>query len=199
MARNVYLAQVNNKFGENKVFFPYSVGLLQAYAKKQPDLSERFRFGRPLFMRNTPGIEAQGLDSPDVLGISTYIWNAEWSYALAREVRSRNPNSLIVMGGPQVPDRSEGFFENHPYVDILVHNEGEHAFSDILRERLKLEPNYLWIPGLTVNQNRTSVKTSARPRLTEEEIAALPSPYLSGEFDELLRDFKDLEKIYADD
>jgi len=100
MARNVYLVQVNNKFGENKVFFPYSVGLLQAYAKTQSDLKESYRFARPLFLREDPHQIAKSLDNPDVLGVSSYIWNWEWNKALARETKEQHPDSLVVMGGP---------------------------------------------------------------------------------------------------
>lgn len=193
MARNVYLAQVNHKYGENKVFLPYSVGLLQAHAKAQPDLNESYRFARPMFLRENPHDIARSMDNPDVLGISCYIWNWGWDNALAREVRNQHPNSLIVMGGPQVPNRSECFFKEHPYVDILVHGEGEIIFSDILRERLKPNPNYQEITGITLNQRGNSVKTPLRPRLTREDTFFPPSPYLTGEFDDLLRDYPDLE------
>jgi radical SAM superfamily enzyme YgiQ (UPF0313 family) len=191
MLRNVYLAQVNNKFGENKVFFPYSVGLLQTHVKTQPELNEAYRFGSPLFLREDPYKVVKSLDSPDVVGISSYNWNWEWGKELAREAREQHPNSLIVMGGPQVPDRSDGFFEKHPYVNLLVHGEGEFAFSDILRERLKENSNYEGIAGLTVNKSGVSVRTFPRSRLKEDEFP--PSPYLTGEFDELLRNNPDLE------
>ena len=189
--RNVYLAQVNNKFGENKVFFPYSVGLLQAYAKAQPDIKESYQFARPIFLRENPRGIAKSLDNPDVLGISCYIWNWEWSNSLAREAKKIYPDALVVMGGPQVPNRSDGFFQEHPYVDLLVHGEGEIIFSDILRERLKENPDYARIPGLTIKENGSAVKTMPKPRLTVDELP--PSPYTTGEFDELLRDFPDLE------
>ena len=203
MTRNVYLAQVNNMFGENKAFLPYSVGILQAYAKNQPDLKKAYRFAQPFFLRD-PDLNkvAKSLDSPDVLGISAYTWNWEWSKALARAVRKQHPNSLIVMGGPQVPDRSKGFSREHPYVDLLVHGEGEIAFSDVLRERLKETPNYSNIKGLTVlNQQGPksnysfsfSRATLPRPRQTQEEVNGLPSPYLEGVFDTLLKERPDLE------
>ena len=193
MTRNVYLAQVNNKFGENKVFLPYSVGLLQAHAKAQPELKEAYRFGTPIFLREDPNSIAKSLDSPDVVGISSYTWNWEWSKVLAKETRRQHPNSLIVMGGPQVPDRSDGFFQEHPYVDLLVHGEGEVIFSDILRERLKENPSYEGIAGLTINQGGNSVKTPGRPRLSIEELERSPSPYLTGEFDNLVKNNPDLE------
>lgn len=191
MARNVYLAQVNNRYGENKVFLPYSVGLLQAHAKAQQDLNEFYRFNELTFLRENPHDVARSMDNPDVLGISCYIWNWEWSKALGKEVRNQHPDSLIVMGGPQVPNRSENFFEEHPYVNMLVHGEGEEIFSEILRERLKSNPNYYELSGITLNHEGDSVKTPPKPRLTEDEFP--PSPYLTGEFEDLLQTHPDLE------
>ena len=51
------------------------------------------------------------------------------------------------MGGPQIPNHSEGFFKNHPYVDIIVHGEGELVLSNIFREYLN-EKNFLQIKGI---------------------------------------------------
>jgi len=60
-----------------------------------------------------------------------------------------------------------------------------------LRERLKPNPDYKGIAGITLNQGGDSVRTALRPRLKEEEFP--PSPYLVGEFDDLLKDYPNLE------
>ena len=148
MARNVQLAQINNTYAGN-AWLPYSAGIVQANAQAQFDLRETYRFASPIFLREDPEKVAASLDNPDVLGLSSYIWNWEWNKALAREVRARHPNTLIVMGGPQIPNWSDGFFQSHPYADILVHGEGEVTFVNILRERLKESPDYSQVRGIT--------------------------------------------------
>ena len=193
--RTVQLAQVNRVYAGN-AWLPYSAGIVQVNAEAQPDLREVYRFASPLFMREYPSRVAKSLDSPNVLGISCYIWNWEWSKALAQEVRTRNPHSLIVMGGPQVPNWSDGFFKEHPYVDILVHGEGEVTFANILRERLRENPNYANVRGITLNQGGVSVRTQPQPRATKNGrdkkgnptpyLEEIPSPYLSGIFEELM-------------
>ena len=47
----------------------------------------------------------------DILGISCYMWNWRISLKLAEEVRRKNPNCMIFLGGPHVPDAiDENFF-----------------------------------------------------------------------------------------
>ena len=189
MVRNVQLAQVNHMYGGNKAWFPYSAGLIQANARAQPDLKNDYNFAEPIFKRDDPVKAVAGMDNPDVVGISSYIWNWEWSKALAAEVRRQYPSSLIVMGGPQVPDFSDGFFQGHPYVDILAHGEGEVTFANILRERKKENPDYANVRGITFNRDGKSVKTAPQPRSVEAEkndpkksspiIEDIISPYLS--------------------
>ncbi|MET7569323.1 radical SAM protein [Streptomyces sp. NPDC005492] len=184
MHHNVYLAQVNNRFGD-QAFLPYSVGVIQAHCQRQPEIAENFRFQEFIFLRENVDHVARRFRDPRVLGISCYIWNWEYSRALARAVRSAHPDCLIVMGGPQVPLDSKEFFKLNPFVDILVHHEGEFAFADILRESLLPDPDYSKISGLSVRtQNSECIRTSAREAV--KDVNQLASPYLAGTFDALI-------------
>ncbi|MDB5194410.1 MAG: hypothetical protein JWN50_424 [Parcubacteria group bacterium] len=184
--RSVQLAQVNFQYGTN-VFVPYSVGSLQAYALSVPEIKENFEFQNPLFRRDDPETVVGEMEEPAVFGLSCYLWNWEYNKALAQAVRSRFPKALVVFGGEHVPDRSEGFFLEHPYVDILVHKEGEFAFAEILIESLSEKPDYTKIEGLSVRvRGNATEKTLSRGRMNEEDLKRLPSPYLSGVFDFML-------------
>jgi len=131
-----------------------------------------FEFKGFIYLRDDPDRIASRLEQPDAVGISCYIWNWGFSRALARAVRARHPDCLIVMGGPQVPSRSDGFFVDHPSVDVLVHNEGELAFADILLERLRERPDLTRVAGCSVRVDgdrscRTTPRAGrspARPR-----------------------------------
>jgi putative methyltransferase len=183
--RNVYLCQVNHRFGD-QAFLPYSVGMVQAYCAQFDEITDAFCFKEPIYLRVPVDALAGELDEPRVLGISCYSWNWRYGLALARATKARFPDCLIVLGGPQVPDRSENFFTAHAYVDLLVHGEGEVAFHDILRESLRPAPDYTGIPGLTVNVGQSrAAKTPPRERLND--LSRLPSPYLSGVFDPIVR------------
>ncbi len=186
ISRNVLLAQVNFQYGDN-VFVPYSVGSLQAYAQTIPEIVENFQFQPLLFRRDDPEKVVREMERPAVLGLSCYLWNWEYNKRLARFVREAYPDTLIVFGGEQVPNRSEGFFLEHPYVDILVHLEGEFAFAEILIESLSENPDYTKIFGLSVRgEDNVTLRTSGRGRMKEEELKLLPSPYLGGIFDFML-------------
>lgn len=188
--RSVYLSQISTQYGDS-LFLPYSAGLLQAYAQSIPAIRDAYAFKGFLVGRSHIPMVVSRLETPAVLGLSCYVWNWEYSKALAQAVKAAYPDCLIVLGGPQVPNTSEGFFVEHPYIDLLVHGEGEVTFAEILQERLNYHPAYDLILGLSqrvfyqeMNAYWTH-KTSTRERL--KDLSQLPSPYLTGVFDELVK------------
>lgn len=180
----VLLVQVNYQYGEN-IFVPYSIGSLQAYAETIPEVVENFKFLEPVFLRQEPAEIIKKIEEPSVVGFSCYLWNWEYNKMLAKLMRAAFPKCLIVFGGTQIPDASDNFFAEHPYVDLLVHHEGEFVFADILRESLSARPDYTKIAGLSVRMEDTrTLKTP--PSIRIRDLSVLPSPYLAGVFDFLL-------------
>ncbi len=182
--RVVLLAQVNFRYGNN-VFVPYAVGSLQAYANTFPEIKEGFFFMDPLFSRDDPEEIVSRIERLNVFGLSSYIWNWEYNLILASLVKEKFPSCLIVFGGTHVPNMSEGFFHKYPFIDIMVHHEGEIAFKDILLEILSPNCDFTRIPGLSVKMpNGDTFKTLPSVRI--KDLSTLPSPYTSGVFDFLL-------------
>lgn len=181
---NVSLVQVNYQYGNN-VFLPHSVALIQAYCQTIPQIQENFNFLDFVYLREDPDFVAKNLDNPQIIGFSCYLWNWEWNKALAQRVKVHHPDCLVVFGGPQVPTKPQNFFRNHPYVDLLVHYEGEIAFSEILLESLKGTPNYQALQGVSVHLDDGLCSV---PQFREQnpDLNAFPSPYLSGCFDYLM-------------
>ena len=70
----------------------------------------------------------------DVLCISTYEWNANLCHYIAKQVKQRNPNIVVVKGGPQ-QGYNEKFFDEHQYIDYLCHATGHGEL--FLKEFLK--------------------------------------------------------------
>jgi radical SAM superfamily enzyme YgiQ (UPF0313 family) len=178
---NVYFIQPNYRYGDN-VFVPYSVGSIQAYAETIPEIREHFQFHQPIFLRENPKSVLLKMEKPNVVGFSCYLWNWEYNKSLARHIRVAHPNALIVFGGTQVPDASDDFFLEHPYVDVLIHQEGEFSFADILLQFLSGKPDYGKISGLSIRVGKNiTLKTASSSRI--RVLSKLPSPYLSGVFD----------------
>lgn len=184
-SRRIYLAQVNKRYGQN-VFLPYSVGLIWAFARQDPIVAANFEVAEFLYMRDPIDDVLGRMVEPDVLGLSCYVWNWEYNRALAAAVKRRYPTCLVVLGGPHVPDRTEDFFQLNPFADILVHQEGEAAFHQILVQRLSAQPRYEAVGGITVRgEDGTAMRTGPGTRMTE--LDTIPSPYLLGLFDDLMK------------
>lgn len=69
---------------------------------------------------------------PDVIGFSCYLWNIEYVYALAEDVKKILPQVTILMGGPEVSYHPEEVLEEHSCVDVVMVGEGEKTFAEYL-------------------------------------------------------------------
>src|SRR5258708_6184496 len=176
------LAQINNSFsGQN--YLPYSVGLLAAYVRLYAKDPARYDFLLPVYKRIPADNAVAQLADADVVGFSTDVWNIKVSLEIARRLKAMRPEILIVFGGPQAPDRSEGFLRANPFVDVVANGEGEQTFLSLL----EAFPGHDWtgIAGISYLAADGGFVCNAKGgRL--REIETLPSPYLSGAFKPLM-------------
>lgn len=177
------LAQISQQVGES-YYFPYSVGLLQAFVQKHASQPERYRFLPPVYRRLTL-TEAQTYFAPAaIVGFSLYIWNLRRSLYLAAALKAQNPNLLVVVGGPQVPDQAEDFLRVYPQIDLCCHGPGERVFLALL-ERW---PSRDWSDLAGVSYIRHGQFFYNPPAPREKDLSIFPSPYLEGVFDLLLKE-----------
>lgn len=178
----VGLVQINNSFsGQN--YLPYSVGLLQAYVYRHAVAPERYEF-LPLIYKRLPAQDAvRALLPAAVVGFSTYVWNERISLEIARRLKEQNPETLIVFGGPQVPDRVELFLRQHPFIDLACHGEGEAAFLQILESF----PARDWESVGSISYVAADGALVTHPRIPRlRDLSKVPSPYLENVFEPLL-------------
>lgn len=80
-------------------------------------------------------------DPPDILGMGLYTWNYRLQLAIAKKVKEARPETLVVLGGPQLsahrnddndPDNQENFFKTYPFADYVVYGDGEKPFQQII-------------------------------------------------------------------
>ena len=171
--KNLYLFQANNTaltVGDIAVYWlPYSIACVWSYVKNIPEISENYNLVELGFKREKIDsvIQRMHLNPPDVVGLSFYTWNTEYSHALARQVKQTWPECVIVAGGPNVTTQWPVMYS---YIDIVVSGEGEENFYDIL---------------LDIRHNKSLKKVYSRKRIQDLDI---PSPFLEGIFEQYCMD-----------
>lgn len=72
---------------------------------------------------------------PDVLCLSTYVWNYRLCYAVVVEVKKQLPATVVLQGGPH-QGYSDTFFSDHPYVDYACYatGHGEYFIEAVLQQ-----------------------------------------------------------------
>jgi len=170
----------------NAHYLPYTSGILWAYILQFEHLKEKYTLGEFVWRRDPIEEIVNRLKDNDIVGFCTYIWNRNYNYTVARELKKANPNILIIVGGPEIAVTDKQLFSKFPQFDIAVKQEGEIAFKEIL-EAHSTTQNYDHIPGLVINKNGTFHETG--PSLRIMDLDRLPSPYLEGVFDHLITNF----------
>jgi hypothetical protein len=83
---SVGLVNINNSFsGQN--YFPYSVGLLKAYAERHLTDPSRFRFLPIIYRRESISEVVEKMKDAEIIGFSTYVWNHRISLEIARRLK----------------------------------------------------------------------------------------------------------------
>ncbi|PIT88162.1 MAG: hypothetical protein COU29_04085 [Candidatus Magasanikbacteria bacterium CG10_big_fil_rev_8_21_14_0_10_36_32] len=182
--KNVYLCQAGNKYGNN-VFLPYSTGVIISYSLSIDQIKSNFDFKDNFFIKEEIESVVKKMVSPVVAGFSSYIWNFEYNKQLAKQIKNKFPDCLVVFGGHQIPFNTENFFTDHKYIDILVHGDGEIVFSEILLELLSSKPDFTKINNLSINIDGQTVRTETKHH--KLDINKIPSPYLTGVFDKIIK------------
>jgi radical SAM superfamily enzyme YgiQ (UPF0313 family) len=68
---------------------------------------------------------------PWLVGFTCYLWNIDRTLWIAQQVKSRRPETLIVVGGPEITPDNDWVLQS-PCVDYAVIGEGEQTFAELL-------------------------------------------------------------------
>lgn len=177
------LSEANPETAKGWELLPYQTGLLQVYAQAHAPNPARYEFGIPVHRRCSVEAAVGQIKGFEIVGFSTYVWNIRHSLKIAKRLKQEQPETLIVFGGPQVPDRAEEFLRENPFVDLAVHGEGERVFLDIL----EAFPSNNWnsIPSISF-LDRTGAFVHHPKGTRIQDLATIPPVYASGVFDPLL-------------
>ena len=180
------LVEIGDSFG-GQYYFPYSIAILRAYAEKQLASDENYQFLPIIYKRGNINNYATCLSEADIIFYSAYLWNLRVSLAIALETKRKNPEIINAFGGPSVPDSREkvtAFLQQYPYLDIASFGEGERPFLKIIEKCRDRE----WdaVPSIGWRRSDNAIVVNEFKE-TIEDINEITSPYLSGVFDELIR------------
>lgn len=182
--KNIYLVQANYS-ASGALFLPYSAGTIAAYAFSHKEIQDHYCLKDFIITKSPVDEVVSEMESPFLVGFSSYLWNIEYNLVLAKAIKQKWPECIIAFGGPQIPNDLT-YLEDYSFIDILMHGEGEVPFFRILCALQDNKPIDT-IPNLSVRIGDTLHKTE------EEQPASLesfPSPYLTGLFDEIINNPK---------
>tara|TARA_R110000824_G_scaffold50135_6_gene140289 strand:+ start:970 stop:3033 length:2064 start_codon:yes stop_codon:yes gene_type:complete len=198
----IYSSQFNYQYGTS-IHFPYSIASLFAYVNSFPDLKEKLQYEKTFIFRNKLEEYIERIEDPDILICSCYVWNWEITNELARRVKEKYPDCMIIFGGPNVPLRYEGkvptdwidnstdnFLDDYPYVDMLVHQEGEYTVKQIFQAFTE-DKDYSKINGLETRDFRTP------PQMRIMDLGEVPSAYLTNMVLDLIEPVEGVDYIAA--
>lgn len=168
----------------NAFYLPYSPGVIWSYCYQFKSIKEKFKLDKFIWRRDPIEFVVNQLKNSHIIGFSTYIWNRNYNFELAKRIKNLNPNILIVFGGPEPPVEKPNFFELYPYIDLCIKKEGELVFRNILENYIT--KNFSHIKGLLINDNNSTIDTGEADRISN--LDEIPSPYLTGLFDDLIKE-----------
>ncbi len=134
-------------------------------------------------------------ERPAIVGLSNYMWNLDLAYTVAQAIRERQPDTLIVFGGPNYPiddSARERWLRKHPAADLHVSGEGEDAFTKVVdawyeaggdREAVRrkgIEGCHSFVDGALLKGSDVA------QRVTDLDL--IPSPYTAGYLDAFLEE-----------
>lgn len=179
--RNIYMIQVSNS-SQGSYFLPYSVGTMAAYAWSDDIIKENYTLKRFVFSKEDIDSAVASFEKPYLAAFSNNIWNSNYNKAFAKKLKEKYPECLIAFGGKEVP-LDATYLDEYPYMNILMHLEGEETFKSLLLHLLQDNKDFSSL-------NNLSYRSSDGKTLTNKLVSTIrtdfPSPYLSGTFDELM-------------
>ena len=178
---NIYLVQVVDSYGPNK-FLPLAIAYQWLMAHTNQDIKDNWNLVDVLIEKHNIKQYVSKMKDPKVVAMSCYVWNWNYNQKLAEEIKSKFPDCVIVVGGPQVDYKNKNFFDDYPHFDVISAGENEEYFADILRATGT--KNYE-IPN--VISRYSDFKMLAPPRT--KKLDNLPSPILTGFYDWIMDKF----------
>jgi len=151
MQRKTVLISEPNAAETPAPFLPYIWSILKSHWERHGD-RDYFQWLDPIFQNDTPAalLRPYQQGSIDVLGLSCYTWNWQIQCEIAQRVKARNPNAIVIAGGPHPDYKDRHFFRKHPYIDMVAVKDGEFTLASVLSRLAENDREFSSVGGLCV-------------------------------------------------
>jgi anaerobic magnesium-protoporphyrin IX monomethyl ester cyclase len=113
----------------------------------------------------------------DVILFSCYIWNTELTLKLASDLKQLAPNTVMVLGGPEVSFGAFDLMVRNSAIDCIVRGEGEESVRELL-QALHNDAPLDAIAGITYRESDEIVANPERDAIAD--LDRIPSPFAAG-------------------
>jgi radical SAM superfamily enzyme YgiQ (UPF0313 family) len=114
------------------------------------------------------------------IGFTCYEANYYIIKLIAQKIKKKDPDVVIILGGPTPTFMDKYLLETDPNIDICVRNEGEYTVYELVKQ-LRANNDLSEIPGFTYRKNGKAIRNPDRPLIigNNDELDVIPSPYLT--------------------
>lgn len=169
---------------DSSIPVPLGIGYIAAYLDKV----HGDKIDVKLFKHPEKALSSIMEDKPSIIGFANYGWNQSLNLKIGQYIRTLLPESLMVVGGPNIDNHEDlrrEFLEKFDFIDFAVINGGEEPFSDLVRwwqgtreDKKNMPENLIWL-------DKGRVYASPERGL-KKKIGNIPSPYLGRYLDKFL-------------
>jgi len=185
---NVYISQMSVQLdGSRYYYFPYSAGVVWSYAQSIDDIRNNYSLKDIFFKKEPIDDLVKKIINPKILALSSYVWNDNYNLELAKTIKKKYKDCKVIIGGAAIPNNNVDYFKKNPFVDYIIHQEGEISFSKLLLSNI-YNTDINEIPGISYEEKGKFVTTGKSERIASLDM--VPSPYLSGVFDKIQDQYK---------
>lgn len=161
---------------------PLGMASIEAYFRKNQTVKAEFQN----FNLNTPDFDVNDVlkvideTRSRFLALGAYIWNEKYILDVIRWTKVHHPETIIIMGGPQVTYGDHNLVREYPGVDYFIRGEGEVPFTELINTLSRYETlNRAFLDKYAIYTPETLRHGKCDRIFTVDDLDKLESPYLN--------------------
>lgn len=120
-------------------------------------------------------VESVQKKDSDTIGISCFTFTLPLAIRIAEEIKKKDPNKVIILGGSGPSGVGVRILQKFPAVDFVVDGEGEKSFVDLLRVLEKRNSNMEDMKGVVYRENGSIHYNGPQERIRDLDGLGFPA------------------------